>query len=45
MLKLIHVIALVASLFDHSHAHPHHVDHDIDMILGNVNARRAIARS
>lgn len=45
MLKFIHVLALVASLFDHdAHAHGDH-DSNINLILANVNSRRAIARS
>ena len=44
MMKLIHVVALVASLFDHdAHAHNHDADH-IDLILGHLNSRRAIVR-
>lgn len=44
MLKLIHVLALVASLFDHdAHAHDHET-HRLDIIFNNINSRRTIAR-
>lgn len=45
MFKMIHVLALVASLFDHSHTHVSHDEHALDIIFRHINSRRAIARS
>lgn len=44
MKRIVFALTLVAHMFDHAHAHSHHADDRIDILLRDINSRRAIVR-